>query len=135
MVTVLRWAALIALFVCVYYDQWIGGLIAFIVCLFFAVNDVATHPKLAKEMFKEWRLGVVGAAFGTLVCWITGFIVVSAAKTPNANYIGPGLQWWNLPGTILGLLVFIGTVLYGRKRLKTARSQFSSDNITERLTR
>jgi hypothetical protein len=60
----------------------------------------------------------LGAAVGLVLCWMTGFLLVAVFNPPDVKYVGPGLDRWNLPGTILGLIVWLGASFYWMKRYR-----------------
>ena len=33
-------------------------------------------------------------------------------------YVGPGVDWWNLPGTIIGLIEWIAGAFYSNKKYR-----------------
>ena len=62
----------------------------------------------------------LGAALGLILCWTTGFVLVALFNPPGVEYVGPGFDHWNLPGTLLGLAVWLGASFYWMKKRYTA---------------
>jgi hypothetical protein len=58
---------------------------------------------------------------GALVMWGTGFAIIAVFHPAGANWIGPGLEPWNLPGTLLGLTIWIGAMVYETKTAERQR--------------
>ena len=114
----LRWVLLIAFVWTTYRLNWTAMLVIGAILLLLLVRDWITQPGLLKDA----AYGLIGAILGAMICWTTGFAILSFRNYPEAEYVGPGLEPWNLPGTLLGMAAWIGITLFGlRKNRRTSR--------------
>lgn len=82
-------------------------------------KDAIANPALMKT---GWPI-IAGGMFGITVCWGTGFLLVSIIGSSETVYVGPGLDRWNLPGTILGAAIWISATIWGVRREKARRKK------------
>ncbi len=60
--------------------------------------------------------GAIGGIVAGVVCFGTGFLIVTAIGVPEGSYFGVGIEPWNLPGTLLGAGVWFHMLALMRKR-------------------
>jgi hypothetical protein len=65
---------------------------------------------------KHLLYGGIGGGAGYLVCLGVGFLIAALVGVPDGAQIGPGLQPWNLPGTILGAMTWGAIMWYTLKK-------------------
>lgn len=75
-------------------------------------KDAIANPDLIREFWPA----VLGGIVGLTVCWATGVLLVKALGSQGTVYVGPGLDRWNLPGTIFGVAIWIAAAIWGVKR-------------------
>jgi hypothetical protein len=61
--------------------------------------------------------GLAGLA-GSAVCFGVGFLIVVTVGIPEGASSGAGVEPWNLPGTILGVAVWIAITVYALRKSK-----------------
>jgi hypothetical protein len=86
----------------------VSGTVAFVL----VAKDAIATPDLIKEFWPSF----LGLLVGATVCWMTGFLLVAIIGSSETVYVGPGLDRWNLPGTILGGAIWISATVWGVKR-------------------
>jgi hypothetical protein len=72
-------------------------------------------------MIKNILIGFLGGAICFIVALIVGLIIQSLFPTDGPAYVGIGLDGRNLPGTILGILAWIGFVMLMSRRSTSKR--------------
>jgi len=55
---------------------------------------------------RDGLYAAIGGIAGYAVCVGVGFLMILAFGNPPDGYIGPGLDRWKLPGTVLGAVTF-----------------------------
>lgn len=109
-----RFAALVAVFVFIILGYWTAAFIAMGTCVALLIVDGVRRPGLLSG---SWLI-LAGAIGGLCVCWFVGFLLVQSIGPHGTVYIGPGLEAWNWPGTLIGLLIWIGTGVIWMKRYR-----------------
>jgi hypothetical protein len=68
-----------------------------------------------RERLKPILIMLAGTAVAWIACLGIGYALLKIFSPPGLQYIGVGIEPWNLPGTIIGVVVFIASaVIAGR---------------------
>jgi hypothetical protein len=70
-----------------------------------------------QNLKRGWPV-VVSIPAGFITCWLVGFLWLGLIGSAEAVQIGPGFDRVNLPGTIIGAIVFALLLSYGVRRLR-----------------
>jgi hypothetical protein len=70
---------------------------------------VPDSPK--RSIFRDFIVGLLAGAAGIFVALVIGLIINLLFPSEDPAYFGIGFDARNLPGTILGLLTFVGIIL------------------------
>lgn len=109
----LVWFFILALFVWFsYHLQWAGMVVTGTVLGIRLIADLV----FGRVPLRESLFSVAGVIVGMTVCFGTGFFIVALFAPAGADYIGFGLEPWNIPGTVLGIAIWIGATVYGMRR-------------------
>jgi hypothetical protein len=65
-----------------------------------------TIPEPSSLSLRDFAYSAIGGAAAMAVCFGLGFLMVGILGPPPSGYVGVGLSKWDLPGTILGAIVF-----------------------------
>lgn len=65
---------------------------------------------------KNLLLGALGAMVASVLCYVTGFLMVTIMSVPEDQGFGFGFKPWNLQGTVIGLVAWGAIVFYTLRR-------------------
>ena len=65
---------------------------------------------------RAWRT-ILAPCASITVCWFTSITIIRLSGLPLVR-VGPGLEWWNLPGTCLGMVIWASALVHDWKVLK-----------------
>jgi len=102
-IRILEWGAPLAFIWFAYHGRWPLAFVFAAVSVALVAKDMIARPILVRTGL----LALLSIPAGLTVCWGTGFLVIALLGDGRVAYVGPGIDSWNLPGTVFGSLVAI----------------------------
>jgi hypothetical protein len=71
-----------------------------------------------RERLKPILIMLAGTAVAWVACLGIGYVLLEMFSPPGLQYIGIGTEPWNLPGTIVGVVVFIASAVIAEREYR-----------------
>jgi hypothetical protein len=116
-VLLLGWAALVLFLWSAYQGNWTLALPLGALLVASLVYDLIAGRASLKVL--AWAFG--GGMVGLAVCFAMGFSIVAISHPPGAEYVGFGIEPWNIPGTLAAVAIWVAMAIVALRRKSRGR--------------